>query len=149
MGTVHRFFSLSCTSNHFIKDVWQDPKYIVRYLFFVCLFLFLYFFLSGFFLTDIDDSQDSRGNKGGDHLIPLPPGNRPKLCGNCTFSQNYSARKLGEITVIYAVNVTIKILCYVIMLHVMFQISLTTRLTFRLTSMLYLSNLITFQYKVL
>ena len=27
--------------------------------------------------------------------------NRPKLCGNCTFPQNFRTRKLGEITVFY------------------------------------------------
>ena len=29
--------------------------------------------------------------------------NRPKLCGNCAFPQNFPTRKLGEITVFYAV----------------------------------------------
>ena len=28
----------------------------------------------------------------------------PKLCGNCTFPQNFRTRKLGEITVFYAVQ---------------------------------------------
>ena len=28
---------------------------------------------------------------------------RPKLCGNCAFSQNVYTRKLGEITVFYTV----------------------------------------------
>ena len=30
----------------------------------------------------------------------------PKLCGNCTFPQNFHTRKLGEITVFYAVLIT-------------------------------------------
>ena len=30
--------------------------------------------------------------------------NRPKLCGNCAFPQNFLTRKLGEITVFYAVE---------------------------------------------
>ena len=30
-------------------------------------------------------------------------GFRPKLCGNCSFLQNYHTKKLGEITVFYAV----------------------------------------------
>ena len=30
---------------------------------------------------------------------------RPKLCGNCAFSQNFYTRKLGKITVFYAVFV--------------------------------------------
>ena len=29
--------------------------------------------------------------------------NRPKLCGNCAFPQNFHTRKLGEITVFYDV----------------------------------------------
>ena len=29
--------------------------------------------------------------------------NRPKLCGNCAFPQNFHTRKLGEITLFYAV----------------------------------------------
>ena len=28
---------------------------------------------------------------------------RPKLCGNCAFPQNFHTRKLGEISVFYAV----------------------------------------------
>ena len=32
--------------------------------------------------------------------------NRPKLWGNCAFPQNFHTRKLGEITVFFAVNVT-------------------------------------------
>ena len=28
---------------------------------------------------------------------------RPKLCGNCVFPQNFHTRKLGEITVFFAV----------------------------------------------
>ena len=28
----------------------------------------------------------------------------PKLCGNCAFLQNFHTRKLGEITVFYAVQ---------------------------------------------
>ena len=31
---------------------------------------------------------------------------RPKLCGNCAFPQNFHTRKLGEITVFYAVFIT-------------------------------------------
>ena len=30
----------------------------------------------------------------------------PKLCGNCVFRQNFHTRKLGQITVFYAVNTT-------------------------------------------
>ena len=30
--------------------------------------------------------------------------NRPKLCGNCAFPQNFHTMKLGEITVFYAVT---------------------------------------------
>ena len=30
-------------------------------------------------------------------------GNGPKLCGNCAFVQNFHTRKLGEITVFFAV----------------------------------------------
>ena len=30
----------------------------------------------------------------------------PKLCGNCVFHQNFHTRKLGEITVFYAVTGT-------------------------------------------
>ena len=30
-----------------------------------------------------------------------------KLCGNCAFTQNFHTRKLGEITVFYAVNITL------------------------------------------
>ena len=30
--------------------------------------------------------------------------NRPKLCGNCAFAQNFHTRKLGEITVFFAVR---------------------------------------------
>ena len=33
--------------------------------------------------------------------------NHPKLCGNCAFPQNFHTRKLGEITVLYAVPVQI------------------------------------------
>ena len=29
--------------------------------------------------------------------------NRPKLCGNCAFPQNFHTRKLGEITVFFSV----------------------------------------------
>ena len=29
---------------------------------------------------------------------------RPKLCGNCSFPQNFHTRKLGETTVFYEVN---------------------------------------------
>ena len=32
--------------------------------------------------------------------------NRPKLCGNCAFQQNFYTSKLGETTVSYAVKVT-------------------------------------------
>ena len=32
---------------------------------------------------------------------------RPKLCGNCAFPQTFHTRKLGEITVIYAVLLTL------------------------------------------
>ena len=28
---------------------------------------------------------------------------RPKLCGNCAFPQNFNTKKLGEITVFFAV----------------------------------------------
>ena len=31
--------------------------------------------------------------------------NCPKLCGNCAFPQNFHTRKLGEITVFYAVKI--------------------------------------------
>ena len=31
--------------------------------------------------------------------------NRPKLCGNCAFSQNFHTRKLGKITMVHAVTV--------------------------------------------
>ena len=34
---------------------------------------------------------------------------RQKLCRNCAFPQNFHTRKLGEITVFYAVNVRKKI----------------------------------------
>ena len=30
--------------------------------------------------------------------------NHPKLCENCVFSQNFYARKLGEITAVFAVR---------------------------------------------
>ena len=30
--------------------------------------------------------------------------NRPKICGNCAFPQNFHVRKLGEITVFFAVH---------------------------------------------
>ena len=30
--------------------------------------------------------------------------NRPKLCGNCAFPQNFSSKELGEISVFYAVS---------------------------------------------
>ena len=33
--------------------------------------------------------------------------NRPKLCGNCAFPQNFHTRKVGEITVFSAVEVII------------------------------------------
>ena len=29
---------------------------------------------------------------------------RPKLCGNCAFLQNFRTRKLGEITIFFAVS---------------------------------------------
>ena len=34
-------------------------------------------------------------------MKPVNNVNRPKLCGNCTFPQNFRTRKLGEITVFY------------------------------------------------
>ena len=36
-------------------------------------------------------------------LIGSDTANRLKLCGNCAFSQNFRARKLGEITVFFVV----------------------------------------------
>ena len=36
--------------------------------------------------------------------------NRPKLCGNCSFPQNFHTTKLGEITVFFAVCITRRIL---------------------------------------
>ena len=36
---------------------------------------------------------------------------RPKLCGNCAFPQNFYTRKLGEITVFYAVKVIVTWAC--------------------------------------
>ena len=35
----------------------------------------------------------------------------PKLCGNCAFPQNFRTRKLGEITVFYAVVIAFKDTC--------------------------------------
>ena len=35
--------------------------------------------------------------------------NRPKLCGNCAFPQNVHTRKLGEITVFFAVLHTVRV----------------------------------------
>ena len=32
---------------------------------------------------------------------------RPKLCGSCAIPQNFHTRKLGEITVFYAVDTTL------------------------------------------
>ena len=32
--------------------------------------------------------------------------NRPKVCGNCAFPQNFHTMKLSEITVFYAVDIT-------------------------------------------
>ena len=34
-------------------------------------------------------------------MKPVNNVNRLKLCGNCTFPQNFRTRKLGEITVFY------------------------------------------------
>ena len=36
-------------------------------------------------------------------VIKIDSYTRPKLCGNCTFPQNFHTMKLGEITVFYAV----------------------------------------------
>ena len=41
------------------------------------------------------------------HLISWCWNFVPKLCGNCAFPQIFHTRKLGEITVFYAVNVSI------------------------------------------
>ena len=43
--------------------------------------------------------------------------NRPKLCGNCTFPQNFHTKKLGEITVFFAVNYTVNAMSKTLMLH--------------------------------
>ena len=40
------------------------------------------------------------------HSFRIVWANRPKLCGNCVFLQKFLTRKLGEITVFYAVNLT-------------------------------------------
>ena len=37
--------------------------------------------------------------------LHVAPANRPKLCANCAFPQNFHTRKLGELTAFYAVNV--------------------------------------------
>ena len=49
------------------------------------------------------------GKNHCENIVILPSilgANRPKLCGNCAFPQNFHTRKLGEITVFFAVNVT-------------------------------------------
>ena len=44
----------------------------------------------------------------GNPQFPLRLGaNRPKLCGNCAFPQNVHTRKLGGITIFYAVTIAI------------------------------------------
>ena len=35
--------------------------------------------------------------------------NCPKLCGNCAFSQSYHTKRLGEITVLFAIKRSLKI----------------------------------------
>ena len=35
----------------------------------------------------------------------------PKLCGNCTFPQNFHTRKLGEITALYVVDLVNLFIC--------------------------------------
>ena len=36
--------------------------------------------------------------------VTVTKSDRPKLCGNCAFPQNFHTRKLGENTVFYAVR---------------------------------------------
>ena len=45
------------------------------------------------------------GNFVENTVFPKFLENRPKLCGNCGFLQNFHTRKLSAITVIYAVNI--------------------------------------------
>ena len=42
------------------------------------------------------------------HSFRIVWGESPELCGNCVFPQNFYTRKLGEITVFYAVRVFFK-----------------------------------------
>ena len=39
-------------------------------------------------------------------MVIIIKANRPKLCGNCAFPQKFHTKKLGEITVFYAVVAT-------------------------------------------
>ena len=49
--------------------------------------------------------------------------NRPKLCGNCAFPQNFQIRKLGQIMAFFTVSITHK--CYH---HLVFSICLAAQL---------------------
>ena len=73
-------------------------------------------FLSNYFLDQLpkDQKQLLTGNLRRScpeifyqTLRKTPQNHRPKLCGNCAFPKNFHTRKLGEITVFYAVKISL------------------------------------------
>ena len=62
----------------YVEMRWKQPfprRFNVEYTWCVCR---ICFFLSGFYFTDIDDSQDTRGKKGSIFYsnLPLPPAHK-------------------------------------------------------------------------
>ena len=62
----YNFFLGGCCVN---MDVFFTQEITCKNTCFFCFVFVFVFFLSWFSFTDIDDSQDSRGREGGDHLL--------------------------------------------------------------------------------